>query len=145
MPVLTGQIALFGPTIEVKVMPSPQRVAALKKAGQAFAQPITVIGLVDTGASCSALDRTIITRLELEFRGATPIHTPSTGPAHEMRDQYDVSFVLGEAQPGPLEMTLPVIESDFASEGFFALIGRDGLRRCVLTYDGPADKFTLSF
>ena len=40
-------------------------------------------------------------------------------------------------------LTLPVIESDFASQGFFALIGRDVLQFRRLIYDGPTDAFEL--
>jgi hypothetical protein len=145
MSIIKGRLDPYGPMVEAKVMQSPQRVAALKKAGRSFSPPLIVQGLLDTGASCSALDRRIIASLELEIRGTTAIHTPSTGAGFETRNQYDVTLVLGESQSGPLELTLPVIESDFASQGFFALIGRDVLRRCVFTYLGPADEYTLSF
>ena len=70
----------------------------------------------------------------------------STGLAgSEPRDVFDASLVLGEGESDPLESTVEVIQCDFASRGFYALIGRDILCRCVLTYDGPANMFHLSW
>jgi hypothetical protein len=145
MPALTGQLGPWGPTIDLKVMQSHQWADALRKAGQQPSPPSVVVGLIDTGASCSALDTRIVKALNLSYRGYTPIHTPSTGSGHLYLNQFDACFVLGEPHPNPLVLVLPVVECDFASQGFFALIGRDVLRRCVLTYDGPADSFTLAF
>jgi hypothetical protein len=63
MPALTGIIRPGGPVVDVKVMQTIQRVEALKKASRPFGQPVVVTGLIDTGASCSALDIHIINRL----------------------------------------------------------------------------------
>lgn len=145
MPTLTGRLIPYGPIIDLKVMQTPQRVAALKRAGQSYTSPVSVTGLIDTGASGLALDFRVISGLGLQYRGVAHIHTPSTGPGYEDRDEYDASIVLGEGTPGPLVVTLPVVSCDFASQGFLALIGRELLRHCVFTYDGPKDAFTLDF
>lgn len=145
MPTLTGRLHPYGPIIDLKVMQSPQRVEALKKANQPYTSPVIVRGLIDTGASGLALDHRVITSLGLQYRGVTNIHTPSTGPGFEKRDEYDASFVLGETSVQPLVVTLPVIACDFATQGFFALIGRELLQHCTFTYDGPKDQFTLAF
>jgi hypothetical protein len=145
MSVLTGQISALGPLVQFKAMQSRQRVEALKKAGIPFSSPSVGLGLLDTGASCSALDRGLIAGLGLDFRGITHIHTPSTGPAFQACNQFDACIILGETQPQPLMVTLPVIESDFATQGFHALIGRDVLRHCVFTFEGPNGSFRLEF
>jgi hypothetical protein len=54
-------------------------------------------------------------------------------------------MVLGETLPKSLIVTLPVIECDFSTQGFQALIGRDILRHCIFVCDGPADTFRLEF
>lgn len=126
-------------------MQSPQRVEALKRAGRPFSPPEQILALLDTGAHSTCLDRQIIARLGLAQSGVTAVHTPSTGSNYETRGTYDTTLALGDPQAQGLLVTLPVVESDFASEGFFALIGRDILRRCVFTYDGPADAFSLAF
>lgn len=129
----------------VRVMLSHHRVEALKRAKLPYAPPNTVLGMIDTGASCSAIDATLAQTLGLEIRGVTQVHTPSTGDAYETRNLYDVSFVLGHDQPVPFHLTLSVIESGFASEGFFVLIGRDVLSCCTFTYHGPTEQYTLEW
>lgn len=143
MPILSGQVDPRGLIVEVTVMLTPQRVQALKRAGLGFAGPLRVPSLIDTGASSSCLDLTVLGGLGLQPTGSTHIHTPSTGSQYETRDQYDVSLSLGVDQPHPLTLVLPVIGSSFASEGFLALIGRDVLCYCVLTYHGRGGQFAL--
>ncbi len=145
MSVLSDRISALGPLVPFKAMQSRQRVEALKKAGIPFSSPCVGLGLLDTGASCSALDRGLIVSLGLDFRGITYIHTPSTGPAFQACNQYDACIVLGETQTHPLMVTIPVIESDFSTQGFQALIGRDVLRHCVFTFEGPKGCFRLEF
>lgn len=119
-------------------MQTHQRIAALKKLGRKHSSPVSIRGLIDTGASCSAIDPRIVQALDLDRRGQVPIHTPSSGPDLDYRGQYDVCFVLGEMTESPLESTLPVIECDLASQNFLALVGRDVLSRCQLCFDGPS-------
>ena len=145
MPKLNGTIGPWGPTIHVKVMQSNQRVHALKNAGLPFSSPVVVLGLIDTGASLSALDESIITTLDLAARGPTSIHTPSTGAAYEKRMTYEALVVLGEIAGKPLSKTIPVISCELATQGFFALIGRDLLQYCRLIYDGPKNSFSLEY
>ena len=102
-------------------------------------------GIARHGASCSALDRTLISSLGLQTRGIVSIHTPSTGAAFQTCNQFDACLVLGETLPTPLMVTLPVIECDFSTQGFQALIGRDVLHHCVFVFEGPTDTFRLEF
>ena len=118
MQALTGLIDRCGPMIYVKVMQTNQRVEALKRAGQSFSSPLTVLGLIDTGASISALDKTVVSALGLAARGQISLHTPTTGVAYEKRWCYDALFIVGESSAHPLSRAIQVIESSFASEGF---------------------------
>ncbi len=45
----------------------------------AIPNPVAVKGLVDTGASCTVIDPTVVQRLGLTPTGSTMILTPSTG------------------------------------------------------------------
>lgn len=145
MPRIEGKISEQGPLIDVKIMLPSSRVQALKRAKRPYAPPQTILALVDTGASCSAVDEHVINGLGLSKRGVAFIHTPTTGDEYECRNEYDACLVVGEGQPGAIVFTLPVIESGFASRGFLALIGRDVLCSCTLVYDGPASRFTLEW
>ena len=119
-------------------MASPQLVTKLREAGLPWPQPVIVRALIDTGASGSVLDRSMIAQLGLISKGTTSIHTPSTGSAYETREIFDASVILGPDAPRPLVLTVAFIESDLASEGFLALIGWDVLEHCILTCDGPS-------
>lgn len=146
MPVLTGRIDPHdGPIIEVKLLQSPRRVAALRRDGLGFSAPVEVAAPLDTGASCSAADRSIIQRLGLSQHGTANIHTPSTGGAYQARGLFDASIVIGAQLAVPLEVTVELIESDFTTQGFLDLIGRDVLGRCVLTCDGPRKTYSLEW
>lgn len=134
-----------GATLFVRVMQSEDYVAALKQSGRPFAVPVSVPAILDTGASGSAIDREIVAQLSLPQLGSVEIHTPSTGTNVEFRDLHDATVVIGGGDPDPLVVTTGLIECEFASRGFFALIGRDILSRCVLEFNGPAGTFTLSW
>lgn len=146
MPIISGRVTeQHGAAVFVKVMQSPQLVAAIKKLGLRYTTPTSVLAILDTGASCSALDGIVVAAMALQYHGPAEIHTPSTGSGVEHRDTFDASLVLGETESTPLTTTVPVISCEFASRGFYALIGRDILRRCVLTYDGPGNTFQLEW
>ncbi len=145
MPTLTGLIGPWGPTVDIKVMQTNQRVEALKRAGKAFSSPVIVLGLIDTGASLSILDTTVTHSLGLEPRGVVSIHTPSTGAASAKHMSYDALFIIGETTGEPLSKTVQVVESELASQGIFALIGRNFLEACQFVYDGPSKSFSLHY
>jgi hypothetical protein len=145
MPILNGSIGPWGPTIEVKVMQTNQRVEALKKVGQRYSSPAIVLGLIDTGASLCALDIGVVASLGLAPRNVVFIHTPSTGSGYIKRLSYDAVFIVGESTPEPLSKTIQIVDCELASQGFFALIGRNVLDACQFTYDGPRGAFTLQY
>ena len=147
MPHLTLQIGASRPIVEFLVGVSQPRAEALKRANRPVPAPMLVRGLIDTGASCTSLDPTILKALSLVSTGTTPVHTPSTknGIPH-VANQYDVSIILPHPMINRTFLAVPVIESElFHQGGFHALIGRDILAFCMLTYSGTAQTFTLGF
>jgi hypothetical protein len=61
---------------------------------------------------------------------------------------YDVLFAIPVGSNGTpfLRPTLAVMECDLLqSQGFHALIGRDVLSECLLTFNGAAGYFTLAY
>jgi hypothetical protein len=73
--------------------------------------------------------------------------TPSTGPTPIDADVYDVSVVIPNAPQLPLMIAnMPVSASElFQAQGFHALLGRDILQRCVVTYNGSVEIFTFAY
>jgi hypothetical protein len=133
-----------GPIIDVVVSVSAPRANALTSNSLAVPQPITVRGLIDTGASNTCIDPSIVTSLGLQPTGLMQIITPSTGNVPVLCSQYDISVIF----PFPLMVfsvpTLPVTESSLAHQGFAMLIGRDILAHSLLIYDGKNNEFTFS-
>jgi hypothetical protein len=118
----------------------------LLAAGQLVPNPVQIRGLLDTGASGTAIDPTVLTALGLTPTGTTLVLTPTTGNTPQPADQYDVGFLIPAPNGAPLfSQTLPVMASELlAAQGFHALIGRDILSQCVFVYNGSGF-FTLSY
>jgi len=146
MPHLTLPFSAGAPVIDLLVGVSGPRAEALKKANQAIPNPIPVRALIDTGASCTSIDPTVLKSLGVPSTGTIPCHTPSTksGQPH-MANQFDVSLVLIHPLLTRAFHALPVIESELCHQGIHAILGRDILSFCLLTYDGQSQSFSLAF
>jgi hypothetical protein len=57
----------------------------------------------------------------------------------------DALFIAGEEASEPLSITIQVVGCELASQGFFALIGRNFLEDFRFIYDGPRRSFTLQY
>jgi hypothetical protein len=139
---------MAGPCLPVQVEVPPALAAQLQQTGQAVPAPVAGFALVDTGASVSAVDDTVIQQLGVQPIGMVPVGTAG-GP--QQQAIYPGRFTF----PGT---TLPAI--DFGSllgcnlagqivaihQGpLIALLGRDLLQSFVLVYNGPGGTFSLSF
>jgi len=147
MPILTAAIAADGPVIPILIGVSGPRAQALKDAGLAIPTPVLVRGLIDTGASCTAVDPQVIADLGLEPRGTISIVTPSTGTGSHTCNQYDVALVF-LMHPGGVHvksLTLPVIESHLDGQGIRAFIGRDALADGIMIYNSQSGTLSLAF
>ena len=136
MPHLATQISVGGPIIDVKVGVSRERRLVLEAAKQPVPGPIQIRALVDTGASCTNIDPDVFSQLGLTPTGVATVHTPSTGTAGHVTNQYDVSLVLLHPKLSFTFFAIPVIESQLAIQGIQGLLGRDVLAKCLLVYDG---------
>ena len=152
MPIIALPIDPDGAFVQVCVHLSAPKIQALQQAKQPLPPPVVAKGLIDTGATCTAIDTTIVQKLGLAPTGMVPIVTPSTGAAPHLANQYDVSVSFTHS-PGlglpptvhPIHFVLAVIEANLLAQGFEALIGRDILERCLLVYNGTTKQFSLSY
>lgn len=147
MPHFTLQFQTAGPQLQLFVGASVPRQQALQQAGQAVPQPQLITGLVDTGASSTAIDPNVIQALGLQATGSMPILTPSTGSTPAQADTYDVSLII-PLGPSGMSFTIPalqIFESTLSVQGIKALIGRDVLSNALLVYDGRSNLFSLAF
>jgi len=119
----------------------------MKKAGIAIPPPVIVRCLIDTGASGTCVDTSVIAKLGLLPSGTVNVHTPSTGATPCVKNQFDVGIgiVMDNGQIHLPGMIIPVIESDLKSQGIEALLGRNILEQGILIYDGRRRLLTLAF
>jgi hypothetical protein len=137
-----------GPLVNALVGVSVARRAALMQANEAVPNMVTILALVDTGASCTCIDPGSLSSLGLTPKGSVPVNTPSTGDAPHMADAYDVSLIIPPATVGQTPLAFPnisVIASRLAVQGIQALIGRDILSQCYFTYNGTMGIFTVAY
>jgi hypothetical protein len=145
LPHFTLQFQAAGPQLEFFVAVSQPRQQALQNAGLPIPQPTLVRGLVDTGASTTAIDPNVIRGLGIQPTGSMQILTPSTGATPHQADTFDVSIIVPIAGITFTLGALQVFESALSVQGIQALVGRDVLSNCLLVYDGRANIFSLAF
>lgn len=145
MPSITIPIGPHGPIIEFMVGLSLPRSMALKEAGLDAPNPISLRGLIDTGASVTCIDPEALLPLSLVPTGTMPIVTPSTGNTPHLCNQYDVGIMIYHPEKQIFVFNMPIIESRLRSFGYDALVGRDVLEKCLLVYNGADATCTLSF
>ncbi|MBH1970837.1 hypothetical protein FK216_06015 [Moraxellaceae bacterium AER2_44_116] len=146
MPSINLPIQDSGVLIQVLIGVSYPFQEALKLAGQAIPKPIKGHFLIDTGASLTCVDASLIQPLDLPVIGSVNIQTPSTqGGTHQCK-QYDAMlFLQDQGSAGFIIEAIPLLATHLKSQGVDGLIGRDILDRCTLIYNGTAKTFTLAY
>jgi predicted aspartyl protease len=149
MPHFTLGIDVSGAVVNAGVFVSEARRAALQRKNIDVPGPQIIRVLVDTGASFTSVDPSVLIALGITPTGTIDIVTPSTGKGMHTAETYDVDFAIGGAklEDQPLRLTnLRVAACElYFNQGIHALVGRDILRRCVLHYNGDLGMFTLAF
>jgi hypothetical protein len=144
VPHLTLPVSPGGPLIDIFVGVSAPRQAALQKANQPVPPAVTARFLIDTGASHTVIDPTVLNQLSLSPTGMTSVHTPSTGGVPQQVEQYDVSLSIAHPNITRYFHAVAVSACQLRVQGFDGLLGRDVLRDCLFLYTGPDNIFILS-
>ena len=135
-----------GPIINVQIGVSAQRRAALAAANVAIPSHQIARLLIDTGASMTSVDQTILAALQLQPTGSVQMHTPSTGSNSIPVPTFDVELhFTGFAASAHTFSTMGVLGCDFSGQNIDGLFGRDALKQATLFYSGPDDSWTMSF
>ena len=147
MPCITVSNGQYGPTLNVLIGPSLPLQQVLQAAGQPVPPPVSVVLLVDTGATLTVVDAALIQPLGVNPTGAVMIHTPSTAGNPVSMPQYDLMIYVPGApnSQGWLIDSIPVTGGSFAGQAINGLIGRDIIDRGLLVYNGQSGHFTLAY
>ena len=147
MPILTVPIGPDGPILSLQVGISEPRRRAMEADDLVAPANQTALLLIDTGASHTCVDPSIIRALEIQPLGIAYMHSASTGEKPEQRYQFDLSLWVPVDGPSlhPLARAMSVMECVFQFHGFHGLLGRDILDKCRMEYIGPSRQVVLSF
>lgn len=132
-----GALISRGPCIPIEISLPDALVDQLNQQGQPVPSNIEGDALVDTGASCSAIDHSVCQQLNLQPIGITTI---GHAGGEMQTNQYPVRFIF----PNLTVEFGPVIEVELAPYNIKAIIGRDLLSQFMLIYNGPANRFLLT-
>lgn len=131
-------LELYGAIIEVEIWPDFAVIKSFTdKKNKAPSKKI--IGLIDTGASCSAFDIPIATELNLVVRDKQPVVTPS-GES----EQYLYDIVITFPKPN-IGIPLQAFGVDLSKQPYDILLGRDILNSCTFIFNGWNNSYDLHF
>lgn len=137
-----------GPIVPVQIEVPQALATQLQTDNKPVPTPLFGFALIDTGASISGIDTTVIQHLGVQPVGQQVLIGGATG--QKMRSTYPARFTFpGSSLPamhfGQLaETELSGITLPGTQGSFLALIGRDILCHFVLVYNGPNGTFTLA-
>jgi predicted aspartyl protease len=80
--------------IDAWIAVSAARHAALTAATQPIPNPIQIRALIDTGATSTCMDPSVLQALNLTPTGSATVETPSTGGIPVSADQYDIGLIV---------------------------------------------------
>ena len=135
------QLSQRGPSLNVEIHLPPLVSTLAAQNGQPLPAPRAGIGLIDTGATFTAVDEGVLVSLGLRPVNVIQILTPSGGDTQGVYP-CQISF------PGtPILGSIPfnAVGSRLASFGVIALIGRDLPKHFLMVYNGVEGSWTLSY
>lgn len=129
-----------GPLIRIAISAPQFEIAQGRRIGLDFPEPMTIGGLIDTGASLTVVNPQVAQRCRLSHTGfATIFAAGSSGQYPEYAAA--ISFPNHELKGFEL---IRVVACPIVGQRLFAcLIGRDILRKWMLTYDGHSGETTI--
>ena len=148
MPFITLQISPQGPVVRAAIMVSTARRQMLEAAGNSVPPPQNIYALIDTGASISGVDPSVLNVLGLSPTGETEIVSSTSQGTGISIPTYDVCIGIYATRQGDLHFiseTIQVTATNLAGRGFRALIGTDVLQKSILHYNGADGFFTLAY
>jgi hypothetical protein len=148
MPRLTGVLRAEGALVAVEIGQSRSEVQRLRKAARPIPAPVSLHALLDTGAECSCAGPQAVAILSLPLANIGMVNIPALGgltPTTQHESCLTVLHPSGDPERNLVVDGLLLAEALLAALGYEVLIGRDVLSKCRFVYDGPGERFKLSY
>jgi|SwirhirootsSR3_FD_contig_31_3936799_length_780_multi_5_in_0_out_0_2 hypothetical protein len=128
-----------GPVVELQIAIGTSLEAVMRAAHTPIPPAITVLAMLDTGATRSVIRQGLAAQLGLNPVGVTHITTPSQ--TNVACYEYQIRLIL----PNNVTFEGVFLEAPLQGQHIQCLIGRDVLAHAVLVYIGYSNLFSLSF
>jgi hypothetical protein len=148
MPIFSGFVVpqrgiLFNATLELTATAAQARA----QSGHAPIHPVQLRALLDIGADVTFVDQQTLTAM---MQGVLPVRMgiiPSPQQAWQPTPVYLLHLSIQDPQGGqPFDLpTQEIHQGDFSLPYCQAVIGRDILSRCLLSYDGTQGVYALGW
>ena len=128
-----------GPCIRILISALREEVVEGRAVGLEYPDPISVVALVDTGASLTVINPELVQSCKLKHTGFVKVSAVGNQGAYP---QYAacIEFV-GDKLKG-FEV-IPVVGCKLPQQSISCLIGRDLMRRWKFAYDGRTGEFSI--
>jgi aspartyl protease len=148
MPRLKVPIGPDGPIIDVRLWVGPDQRDVLISRGQSVPQPLSVAGLLDTGARWTAIPRVLAEEIGLRVSDWRKLSSSAFGDEEREAPVYQVRMTFGSLDAPDLpkwRTLLTVGVATIVSPGAIVLVGQDLLATCRFTYDGRKRRLMMSY
>lgn len=143
-------LAVLGPRISVDLMPPLIVEKWLQSRKQPSKIQTNVPALIDTGASVTGVDNSLLNNLGYPPIGVTALTTPSGATRTNI---FMIRLVIPSKDDPKFPPNMPRIVIDnikavgvqLAKQPYKILLGRDVLSRLILVYNGPQALITLGY
>ena len=143
-------LMVLGPQISVDIMPPLVVEKWAKSTGKEVKQAFNLGALIDTGASVTGIDESVLNQLGYPLIGVSSLSTPS---GTSRTGVYMVRLVIPSQKDSRFPANIPriiidnvrVIAVKLERQPYRVLLGRDVLSRMVMVYNGPQALITLGY
>jgi hypothetical protein len=147
MPRLETPIGRDVPIVDVRIWIGPEHEEALKVRGYQTPRPLSVSGLLDTGAQMTAIQQVLAQGMALPVHDWVGLRSSVLGAEERDAPIYLMRMTFGSIEdPNPPKWRIiRCVGVTLVSPGALVLIGQDLLATCRFTYDGRKRRLTMSY
>lgn len=149
MPTLTDELSPDdGAIVRIRIGLTQEDIRRRRRLREIIPQPVECLAMIDTGSDLSSISPHVIAGLKLPVKGGRLINSPGLhglAPAIDSEIRLELLHPTSDPHWKWEIPTLDIIELDLGVTAYEALIGRNLLANLSFAYDGPQQKFHLTY